>query len=54
MLRNLTPHTMNLYSADKELVASIPPEPVPARCAVTRDKMAMLAGCLFTSRAMEM
>lgn len=39
MLKNLTSHTMNLHNADKELVVSIPPEPVPARCAVTRDKI---------------
>lgn len=39
MLKNLTPHTMNLYNADKELIISILPEPVAARCSVTRDKI---------------
>lgn len=44
MLVNLTPHTMNLYNADKELIVSIPPESVAARCSVTRDKLGEVDG----------
>ena len=40
---NLTPHIINVYTADKELVLSVPSDGV-ARCATVKNEVGMVDG----------